>query len=248
MSDRRVKRVLIGLHWTAVVIDYEGRDRCGLASTLSSNQHHGHPDMPLAGQLEALSGLELAALAESKQPVENSAGMAAINAMLPRDPLTWIESNAEQVLVTYGAGKEVALVGHFPFAARLRGRVAELWVFEQRPRPGDLPAGAVNDIFPLADVIAITGTALINHTLEDLLALAPQNALVVLLGPTTPLCPILFDYGIDVLCGSVVTAIEPVLRVAGQGGNFRQVRQAGVSTVTMFRPGFDGITTSTSEA
>ena len=246
--DYRVKRVLIGLHWTAVVVDHDGRDRCGLASTMGSAQHHGQPDVPQAGQVETLSGTELATLAGSKRPVEASAGMAAINAMLPRDPQTWTELNAEEVLATHGAGKKVALVGHFPFAARLRCRVAELWVFEQHPRPGDLPAGAVTDIFPNADVIAITGTALINHTLEGLLALAPRKALVVLLGPTTPLSPLLFDYGIDVLCGSVVTAIGPVLSIVGQGGNFRQVRQAGVSTVTMFRPGFNGITTSVSES
>ena len=43
--------------------------------------------------------------------------------------------------------------------------------------------------------------------------------------------------GIDILCGSVMLDIDPVLRVVGQGGNFRQVRRAGVRTVTMARAG-----------
>ena len=170
--------------------------------------------------------------------------MAAINAMLPRNPQAWTELNAEQVLASHGAGKKVALVGHFPFVPRLRERVGEVRVFERQPQPGDLPAGALADGLPQAEVVAITGTALINHTLERLLTYVSKDAMVILLGPTTPLSPILFDYGIDALCGSVVMAIGPVLRVAGQGGNFRQVRRAGVKTVTMFRPGFNGITTS----
>ena len=40
------------------------------------------------------------------------------------------------------------------------------------------------------------------------------------------------------LCGSVVTAIEPVVRAVGQGANFRQVHQAGVRLVNIVRSGF----------
>lgn len=243
LLEGSVTRVLIGLHWTAVVAEIEGEQRCGLASTLTKpHHHHGDPDVPQAGQLETLSGSELAILAKSDELTLASVGMAAINALLPHHPGAWNELNAEEVLAGHGAGKRVALVGHFPFVSRLRDHVGELLVFEQHPRPGDLPAEAVSDNLPHADVIAITGTALTNHTLEELLALAPQEAMVVLLGPTTPLCPILFDSGIDVLCGSEVTAIEPTLRVVAQGGDFRQVRRAGVKTVTMFRPGYNGIT------
>ena len=55
----------------------------------------------------------------------------------------------------------------------------------------------------------------------------------------TPLSPILFDYGIDLLYGSVVTAINPVLRVVGQGANFRQVHKAGVRLVSIASPEFN---------
>ena len=72
-----------------------------------------------------------------------------------------------------------------------------------------------------------------NGTLEKLLALCRSDARVMLLGPSTPLSPVLFDYGIDLLAGSVVERIGPVLRAVSQGGNFRQVRRAGVRLVTM---------------
>ena len=56
------------------------------------------------------------------------------------------------------------------------------------------------------------------------------------MGPSTLLRPVLFDYGIDLLCGSIVSDIEPVVRTVQQGGNFRQVHRAGVRLVTTARP------------
>jgi uncharacterized protein (DUF4213/DUF364 family) len=76
-----------------------------------------------------------------------------------------------------------------------------------------------------------------NHTLEGLLSLCPQEAFVLVLGPSTPLSPLLFDYGVDVVSGAVVTAIDPVLRHVSQGANFRQVHRAGVRLVNIYRPG-----------
>jgi uncharacterized protein (DUF4213/DUF364 family) len=227
LIDGRITKVLIGLHWTAVIAEVEGQQRCGLASTLSKpHHHHGQPDVPQAGQLEDLPGSELAMLAKSDEPILPGVGIAAINALLPHHPEAWIDLNAEQVLAEHGLGKKVALIGHFPFVTRLRSQVAELWVLEQQPKAGDLPAQSAAEILPQADVVAITGTTLINHTLNELLQLCSTQALIILLGPSTPLSPALFDHGIDILCGSVVTAIEPVLRVIRHGGTFRQVHRA----------------------
>jgi len=58
------------------------------------------------------------------------------------------------------------LVGHFPFIPKLRPAVGQLWVIEQRPAEGDYPAEAAADLIPQADVVAITSSALINHTLS----------------------------------------------------------------------------------
>ncbi len=74
---------------------------------------------------------------------------------------------------------------------------------------------AAADILPQADVVAITGTTLINHTIDELLAFCSTQALIGLLGPSTPLSSLLFDYGIDVLCGASVEIINPVLKVVG---------------------------------
>lgn len=237
LPDGEVIDVRIGLHWTAVVVETSGERRCGLASTLSGEHHeHGVTSVPQAGRLQTLSGLECAALARSGSPTQVSVGVAAINALLPSHPEAWVDRNAEQVIAQHGAGKTVALIGHFPFIPRLKQRVGQLHVLEQNPGPGELPAEAAPDVLPAAGVVAITGMTLLNGTLDDLLALCSPEALVLLLGPSTPLNPLLFSHGVDLLSGAVVTNLDPVLRAVSQGANFRQVHRAGVRLVTMSRP------------
>ena len=240
LPDGDVVDVRIGLHWTAVVAEVEGIQRCGLSSTLESpHEHGGEPQVLQAGQLEVLTGRALAELAlEKDHPTLASVGVAALNALLPL-PDKFSEVNAEHVLAEYGADKRVAIIGQFPFVPRLRERVAELIVLERDPLKGDLPAEAASRVLPRSDVVAITGMALANHTLEGLLRLCTPDALVMVLGPSTPLSPVLYDYGVDMLSGSIVAEIEPVLKAVSQGASFRQVHRAGVRLVTVKRPGFN---------
>jgi uncharacterized protein len=127
--------------------------------------------------------------------------------------------------------KNVALVGHFPFTPKLRSAVGQLWVIEQRPVEDDYPAEAAADLIPHADVVAITGSSLINHTLDGLLALCHPDALVIMLGPSTPLSPVLFAHGVSILSCSRVVDEVAVLRTVGQGATFQQVE--GVRLLTL---------------
>ncbi|MFQ5855334.1 MAG: Rossmann-like domain-containing protein [Anaerolineae bacterium] len=237
LPDGPVREVQVGAFWTAVVVETEGRLRCGLAATLRNDDHHwgGGPAIRDAGFLMERNARELAELARSESPMEAAIGMAAINALLPAHAELWADLNAEEVIAERGAGRRVALVGHFPFIPRLRERVGTLWVLEQQPRGEDLPADAASEVIPRADVVAITGTTLINHTFERLMALCRPEALVLVLGPSTPLSPVLFDHGVRILSGSVVDDVEAVLRAVRQGAYFRQVRRQGVRLVTMDR-------------
>jgi uncharacterized protein (DUF4213/DUF364 family) len=235
LPDGRVLALRVGVFWTAVVVEVAGQRRCGLASTLRPDDHHhdGGPAVRDAGRLAESTGRQLAELARSYRPMEAGIGIAAINALLPVNRDLWLDDNAEELIAHYGTGKRVALIGHFPFIPRLRERVGTLQVLEQQPQGKELPAAAATKIVPRAEVVAITGTTLINHTFEELLALCRPEAKVLLLGPSTPLSPILFDYGVHLLSGSVVDDIEAVLQAVSEGANFRQVHRRGVRLVTM---------------
>lgn len=235
LPDGPIRELRIGAFWTAVVVEVDGRRRCGLASTLRplARDREGDPAVRKAGRLIAATGRQLAELARSDQPMEAGIGLAAINALLPVRSELWINCSAEEMIAHYGLGKQVALIGHFPFIPRLRERIGTLWVVEQQPRGEDLPAAAAAKIVPRADVVAITGASLIDHTFEELMALCRPQATVLLLGPSTPLSPILFNHGVHLLSGSMVEDIETVLRTVSQGANFRQLHHHGVRLVTM---------------
>jgi len=225
-SDARVAQVLVGAFWTAVVLDTDP-PRCGLASTLREATHPSGPPVPEAGRLLERSGRELAAGLCSSSTLEASIGMAAFNALLEVDEAACTEVNAEEVILERGTGRRVAVVGHFPFVERVRQAAAECWVLELHPYPGDLPPERATEALPQADVVALTGTSLINHTFDDLIGLCRPEAFVLLLGASAPLSPILFETGVDAVSGTLVTDPERVLRSVGQGATFRQIKRAG---------------------
>lgn len=226
-SEVPLRQVGIGAYWTAVLTR-----GCGLASTMGDPHPHKGPSVRDAGKLTERDITELMHLARSESLLEASIGMATINSLIEIDENRCSEVNAFDLLAEQGAGKEVALVGHFPFVPKLKEIARNLWVIEQRPHPEDLEADQAADILPRCQVVGITSTAFINHTLEPLLALC-RDAFVMLVGPTTPLTPLLFDYEIDAISGSKVVDEAQVVRYVTQGATFQQIHHAGVKLLTM---------------
>ncbi len=156
----------------------------------------GRPLLGLAGQVLPESGGQL------------DVGAAALNALLGaqlvagRLPLG--DENGLDLVLRLSAGKTLAMVGHFPYLDDARLTATRRWVLELEPEGDDLPASAAPEVLPQADVVGITGSTLANGSLPGVLALCRPDASVIMIGPTTPLSPVLFDYGVDVLCGVLV--------------------------------------------
>lgn len=230
----RLRSLHVGANWTAVVVETGAGVRCGLAATLArATIHRGefHPTVP-----QSQDALELAAHALSDDPLQRSLGWAALNALLPDPPGLIPGINAEALLARLGRGKRVVMVGHFPFAGRLAPQVGELLILERDPQPGDLPADAAPQVLPAAEVVAITAMALVNGSLPGVLAHCAPDAFCMLLGPSTPLSPELFEFGLSCLSGAQVEALDPVLRLVEQGADFRQLHPAGVRLVSLMKP------------
>jgi uncharacterized protein (DUF4213/DUF364 family) len=215
---------------------------CGLAATLPRDALRQEPPMVKEpGFLLDKSAHELAQLAYSQSILEAAIqsileaaiGMATINSLLEIDENSCIELNAAELIMEKGKGKRIAVVGHFPFIPRIRKYSKELWVIEKNPKEGDFGEAEADNLIPRADVVAITGTALTNHTFEHLLELCNSRAYVIVLGDTAPLSPILFDHGLDAISGTRVADPKLALRCVSQGANFRQIR--GVKRLTMMK-------------
>ena len=226
-----VRDIRQGAFQTAVLTHH-----CGLASTPHDpGPHHSRTLVNEAGLLMEKDVQALACMAKSESLFEAAIGMATINSLIKINEQRCTELNAGDLLSKKGEGKKMAIIGHFPFIPRLRTVVSELWVIERNPQEGDFTEEESEGLLPQADVVGITGTTFTNHTLERLLGLCNPKAYVVILGDTTPLSPVLFDYGISALSGTRVIDPKTVLLCVSQGATFRQIR--GIQLLTMIKEG-----------
>ncbi|MCK9226337.1 MAG: DUF364 domain-containing protein [Syntrophorhabdaceae bacterium] len=219
--DAPVNEVTRGIYWTAVV-----SRQCGLASTMIY-------DYELTGEKSRqewhlqMSAVQLARGALSDDRFYASLGLAAINSLVEVDMERCLDVNAADYIARKGKGKNIAIIGHFPFVDDLRKIAGNVWVIEKRIQPGDHPEEEAAALLGQSDIVAISSTTLINHTLDNVLALCPAKSMRILLGPTTPLTSVLFDHGIDVISGSIVTDPDIALLHIRQGANFRELKRTG---------------------
>lgn len=224
-----VRDIRQGLFQTAVLAD-----NCGLAASLSRDALRGTQTLVKEpGTLLEKSTEELARMVYSESLLEAAIGMATLNSLLDIDESICQELNARDLIAEKGSGKNVAIIGHFPFIPYLKKTVKSLWVIEKNPKEGDFTETQGKELIPQAHVVGITGTAFSNHTIGEVLDLCSPDAFVVVLGATAPLSPVLFDYGINAVSGTKVLDAETAMRCVSQGATYRQIR--GIRQLTMLK-------------
>jgi uncharacterized protein (DUF4213/DUF364 family) len=202
-NEAPARDVRVGLTWTGVWGKY-----CGLSRTYS-NPAMAHGGVKDIEKLTEKTTLELAEYAKSWNLVEAGIGVAAINSMIRPKGKRGI--NAIDHIIKECADKRVVVVGKFPRLDEVRAVAKELWILELEPNlvnpeEGVLPSTAAEHKIPNSDVLAITGSTLVNKSLEHLLELG-RDAYTIVLGPSTPMSEVLFDYGADTLAG--VNVLKP---------------------------------------
>jgi uncharacterized protein (DUF4213/DUF364 family) len=215
-----VREARIWEHWIAVESSEGGM---GLAmrvnsTTITAAREGGWAGMPLN---------ELARAVKSWNFVEAGCGLAAINAYYnhpQRASALGIDlghpSRANEAFQKYRdalRGKKAAVIGHFPYLEELLGPVCRLSILERAPQAGDYPDSACEYLLPEEDYVFITGSTLVNKTAPRLLELS-RDAYTVLVGPSVPLAPALFETGIDDLSGFVVLRPAECFDAIERGG------------------------------
>ena len=209
VEDKPVDDLRIGIRYTGVRIG----ENIGMAFSFPNRRliHIDEPGVDLIGK-KVLSQVK------SENLIKASTGNAALNALLPLSE--YKKMNVfDPILKMAKNYKNIGIVGRFPFVARLKNKNYKM--FEMDPTGDELPASAEEELLPECDLVIITGTALTNHTLERLLEIS--NGFTMVIGPTTPLSPILFDYGADLLAGVRVNN-RKVLEIVSQGGGTREFK------------------------
>jgi len=191
--------------------------------------------MPFPGKLHGRPAPDLAKEALGEHGIRRAVGIAAMNALADTcwrrrpHPVTELRLGVDAFDATeMRPGDKVVVVGAFvPFLRELKRRRQPFLVVEQDPAtlkaeelPFFRPAEQAGSVVPEADVLLITGTTLINDTLEELLHLAKPVARVTMVGPTVSLLPDAFlRRGADILGTVRITAPDEFLETLAEGGS-----------------------------
>jgi uncharacterized protein len=232
-TGRRVTDVYVGANWVlSLVIAPNGEQRAGVASApqrmaTSSRFQVGHATVN--DDAQTLAGMLL-----SGDEAEAAVGLATLNALIQVNEAELSRVDAADWLAAQCAGRRAAIFGRFPFIdTEIRPQARQVWVFEHEPQTGELSLDETAAILPQADIVALTSSSIINHTIDSILPHRRAGSVVALLGPSTPLTRKLLDCGIDALFGVRVDNLPLVIASVLAGSGFQKMD--GLQRVSLFK-------------
>jgi hypothetical protein len=175
-----------------------------------------------SGNLIGKKSYELLGFLSTFNFLKLSIGLATLNSLM-ETPQNFETFNILDYLEEIGKGKKIVFVGHFCGLDKIRNVAKELIILERNPQQGDLIDTASEYVIPDADILAITGSAFANKSIERLLQLS--RGYTVVFGPSAPLSPVLFDYKVDLIGGSLVLNEEKVFQAVSQGGKLNSFKK-----------------------
>lgn len=233
-----VERIVIGIFFTAVKLSngYAGISYTPIKTIPEAVCcPSAARKLPAAGRLQGEKAVCILRDLHSGIPIRKTVAIAVLNALsaacwgaeTPKDyavyegfdALDGIEVSDEAFVVVVGALE--------PYLRKLKVRGKPFVVLEMDPntlRPDELPyyrhADEWPNVIPQADVLIITGTTLINDTVQSLLSRVKSEAIVIILGPTSSMLPKpFFARGVHTIGGVLVRDPDTLLNLIGEGGS-----------------------------
>lgn len=231
-----VDDVVVGLGYTGVKLS---TGHVGLSFTFQTEMQRSQSKLhERAGSLAGSKAMKLANMARSWDLGQCVVGVATMNALSS----IAMEKKSGDYNVSRGNicgeicfRKEdvVTVVGNIrPLVNYFRQRVKRIYVLERdlaRRESYTLPDTASEEILPRSTVVIITGTTLVNGTLEhliDLCARAKKAREIAVVGATAGVLPDpLFRRGVTVVGGARVLDSEKLLQIVAEGGGTHELKR-----------------------
>lgn len=220
----KIKEVRAGLGYTCVVLN---NGSSGLAYTFRNEMGSCCGLMKQAGNLNGMDCSKLINWAKETNLLKASIGVAALNAVLHSDLDNYESLNAIDT-IDVKPNENFGMIGYFgPIIHQIKNMTENIYIFERNQGigPDVLPEWAIDMYLPFCDVVVITGTTIINKTIDHILDKCQNAREVIILGPSTTLCPKVFkQYNVTMLAGSLVTNYKKALDIVSQGGGTRAMK------------------------
>lgn len=212
--------------------------------------------MPLSGQL---TGRPAAAYVEDvfgTNVLKKTLGIATLNALSALcledpacrtaldDPYCTLHGADAFDALDIPRGSKVVVIGALvPMLKRLLRDGHDFTVLELDPRTLKgaemehfLPVTETDAVVPAADVLVITGTTLLNDTLDHILSLKRPGAQALVTGPTASMLPdAFFDRGATMLGGIHVTDPDDALDIIGEAGSGYHLFGSSAERTVLYR-------------
>jgi uncharacterized protein (DUF4213/DUF364 family) len=191
--------------------------------------------MPQAGSLDRIPVSTLADFALDKNVLKTAIGVAALNALTQtvlasgnKTGYRIIEGEDGFDLLEIQPRETVCLVGAFgPYIRRLKTMGNPFFILEKSPqtlRPEEIqffrPPSEMEATLGQADVAILTGTAIVNHSIDSLLNAIPKGKRAALIGPTSSLLPdAFFKRNVQIMAGLRIGDPDLMIKILKQGGS-----------------------------
>lgn len=233
-----VERTVIGLFFTGVKLN---NGQGGLCFTPIKNIPEAVccPSsamvMPASGRLEGRKAVQFLDEMFTGNPLKRTMGIAVLNALSSsywerQSPETYtvragIDALDEMVIPDEGFAVVVGALVPTIRALKQRGKPFAILELDPSTLKGDeleffVPFDKAREAVSRADTLVVTGTTLINDTLEELLEMRKPEADVIVVGPTASMLPeAFFKRGVRVIGGVMVTDADRVLNTIAEAGS-----------------------------
>ena len=204
LEGKRVSEVRIGLGLLAVELD---TGSLAVSYVLRDELPPGCAVIPADTLVRGIAASEMAAWTfKGSNPLFISLGVAVLNSVV--DPAAIMQRSHDTIAELIRPDDQIGMIGYIePMAHFLESRTAkELIIFDRsRERLGNVyPESRQEELLPQCDILLVTGTTLLNRSLDAILQWATNAREVILVGTSTPLYPAAFrDTKVTHLAGSL---------------------------------------------